>query len=155
MLDLTIARLKESGFSERTEVHPGYVDDLPLKRSYDAATLIGVLHYLPGDDAQRAMLNSLAARLKPGAPLILACNRYAYASQPLLLAASAERWRMQGASPDEVKAKLGTILHGADPRQSEAAVTALLTEAGFEQPVMFFSSLFWGAWPARRAADEN
>ena len=150
MTELTVARLKESGLIERTEVHVGYVDDLPLERRFDAATLMGVLHHLPGDDTKRAILHSLAARMKPGAPLILAGNRYAYASQPLLLAAWGERWRMHGATPDEGAAKLAKILQGADPPHSEEAVAALLAQAGFEQPIGFFSSLFWGAWLARR-----
>jgi tRNA (cmo5U34)-methyltransferase len=150
MLDLTIARLNESGLSARTEVHLGYVDDLPFEKRFDAATLIGVLHHLQGDDAKLAILRSLAARTKPGAPLILACNRHAYASQPLLLSAWAERWRMHGASPDEVQAKHGKILQGADPPASDAAVAELLAQSGFERPTLFFSSLFWGAWLALR-----
>jgi tRNA (cmo5U34)-methyltransferase len=60
---------------------------------------------------------------------------------------------MQGATPNEVQAKLGKILQGADPPHSEAAVAALLAEAGFGQPTRFFSSLFWGAWIARRTTD--
>jgi tRNA (cmo5U34)-methyltransferase len=152
MMDLTVERLKQNGLFERTELHLGYVDDLPPEPRFDAATLIGVLHHLPGDEAKRAILKSLAARLKPGAPLILAGNRHAYASQPLLLAAWGERWRMQGATPDEVQAKLGTILRGADPPHSDEAVAALLAQAGFERPIGFFSSLFWGAWLARRGA---
>lgn len=150
MMDLAIKRLKQTGLIDRTEVHLGYVDDLPPETRFDAATLIGVLHHLPGDDAKRAILRSLAVRLKPGAPLILAGNRYAYASQPLLLAAWGERWRMHGATPEEVKAKLGKILQGADPPHSEEAVAALLAQSGFEPPTRFFSSLFWGAWLARR-----
>lgn len=150
MMDLTVARLQQTGLIARTEVHVGYLDDLPLESRFDGATLIGVLHHLRGDEAKRAILQSLAARLKPGAPLILAGNRFAYASKPLFLAAWGERWRMMGAAPDEVKAKLGVILHGADPPHSEEAVGALLAEAGFEQPALFFSSLFWGAWLARR-----
>jgi hypothetical protein len=94
-----------------------------------ARDLIGVLHHLPGDAAKQAT-RSLAIRLKSGAPLILAGNRYAYASRPLLLAAWGERWRMHGATEDEVKAKLGKILQGADPPHSEAAVAALLAHAG-------------------------
>jgi tRNA (cmo5U34)-methyltransferase len=57
---------------------------------------------------------------------------------------------MQGASAHEVKAKLGKILQGADPPQSEAAVASLLKDAGFGPPTRFFSSLFWGAWLAAR-----
>lgn len=124
--------------------------DLPADARFDAATLIGVLHHLPGEAAKLGILGDIAARLKPGAPLILACNCMAYASQPVLLAAWGERWRMQGASDEEVEAKLGRILQGADPPESEAAVFGLLGAAGFEAPLRFFSSLFWGAWMARR-----
>src|SRR5215468_4967181 len=99
----------------RTDARLGYVEDVPADAQFDAATLIGVLHHLPGTEAKAKILESIATRLKPGAPLILACNHYAYASQPLLLAAWGERWRMQGASAEEVKAKLGKILQGADP----------------------------------------
>jgi tRNA (cmo5U34)-methyltransferase len=150
MLDVAVAQLTRSDLIGRTEVHLGYVDDLPLDRRFDAATLIGVLHHLPGDGAKREILRSLAARLKPGAPLIVAGNRYAYAAQPLLLAAWAERWRMHGAKPDAVNAKLEKILQGADPPHSDEAVTELLAQAGFEDPLPFFSSLFWGAWLVRR-----
>lgn len=155
MMDLAVARLTEAGLLDRTEVVLGTVDDLPPGARFDAATLIGVLHHLPGDEAKRGILRSLASRLKPGAPLILAGNHHAYASQPLLLAAWGERWRMQGATPDEVQAKLGKILQGADPPRSEEAVATLLAKGGFGPPTRFFSSLFWGAWIAQRRADDS
>ena len=150
MMDLAVTRLEEQGLLNRTEIVLGTVDDLPTEERFDAATLIGVLHHLPGDEGKRAILRSLAQRLKPDAPLVLAGNFHAYASQPLLLAAWGERWRQQGASPEEVIAKRGKILQGADPPHSEEAVAALLRESGFEPPLRFFSSLFWGAWIARR-----
>ena len=59
---------------------------------------------------------------------------------------------MAGASPEEVEVKRGKILQGADPPGSDAAVESLLAETGFEQPRLFFSSLFWGSWIARRSA---
>ena len=149
MLDLALSRITAAGLAPRTETLLGSVADLPPHRSYDAATLIGVLHHLPGDAAKQSILQEIADRLKPGAPLILACNHHAYASQPLLLAAWGERWRMQGADADEVKAKLGKILQGADPPHSEGAVEDLLDSAGFDKPLRFFSSLFWGAWIVR------
>jgi tRNA (cmo5U34)-methyltransferase len=151
MLDLALPRIAEAGLAKRTEVHLGYVEDLPETRLYDAATLIGVLHHLPGDDAKRQMLSVLAARLKPGAPLILAGNRYAYSSHPLLLAAWGERWRMNGASPEEVETKLARILQGADPPRSEEALFELLSDCGFREPQGFFSSLFWAAFIAVKA----
>ena len=148
MLEAATQQLQANDLLGRTDVHFGHVEDLPAQASFDAATLIGVLHHLNGDDAKRQILHSVQARLKPGAPLIVAGNHYAYASQPLLLQAWGQRWRQQGASAEEVKAKLGKILQGADPPHSEAAVQALLHEAGFGEAMRFFSSLFWGAWLA-------
>lgn len=146
MLEAARQQLDAHSLLERTTLHLGYVEDLAADASYDAATMIGVLHHLDGDDAKREILRSTRALLKPGAPLIVAGNQYAYASQPLLLEAWANRWRQHGASHDEVKAKLGKILQGADPPHSEAAVQALLHNAGFGDTTRFFSSLFWGAW---------
>ena len=146
MLEAAKQQLAANNLLEKTELHLGHVEDLPADASYDAATLIGVLYHLDGDDAKRQILRSIRAHLKPGAPLIVAGNQYAYASQPLLLAAWGQRWRQHGASADEVKSKLGKILQGADPPHSEAAVQKLLHEGGFGDATRFFSSLFWGAW---------
>jgi tRNA (cmo5U34)-methyltransferase len=150
MLDLAMSRVAAAGLAARTEAVRGVVADLAAVRAFDAATLIGVLHHLPGAAAKQAILRDIADRLRPGAPFVLACNHYAYAAEPLLMAAWAQRWRMHGAGEDEIAAKLGKILQGADPPASEAAVADLLAAAGFEQPKRFFSSLFWGAWIARR-----
>lgn len=140
MLETAKEQLAVNNVLERTEVHLGHVGDLAPDESYDAATLIGVLHHLDGDDAKGEILRSIRARLKPGAPLIVAGNHYAYASQPLLLAAWGQRWRQHGASPDEVKVKLGKILQGADPPHSEAAVQKLFHDAGFGDATRFFAA---------------
>ena len=63
MMDIAAARLEEHGLAGRTEAHLGYVDDLPDVRRFDAATLIGVLHHLPGDGAKRHILHAIVARL--------------------------------------------------------------------------------------------
>lgn len=146
MLEAATQQLQANDLLHRTQVHLGQVEDLPEDESFDAATLIGVLHHLPGDAAKQQILRAVQARLKPGAPLIVAGNHYAYASQPLLLEAWGQRWRQQGASAQEVQAKLGKILQGADPPHSEAAVQQLLRDSGFGDATRFFSSLFWGAW---------
>ena len=150
MLSLARSRVASTPAAARTTFHLGTVQELPVRSTFDAATLIGVLHHLPGVDAKQDLLRAIAARLEPDAPFILAGNYRAYASEPLLLATWAQRWRMHGASPDEVKAKLGKILQGVDPPASEHAVESLLTDAGFEAPTRFFSSLFWGAWVTRK-----
>jgi tRNA (cmo5U34)-methyltransferase len=146
MLETAREHLQANGLLARTELLLGTVDDLPSEPNFDAATLIGVLHHIPGDEPKQQLLRAIRSRLKTNAPLIVAANHHAYASQPLLLNAWGQRWRQQGASADEVQAKLGKILQGADPPHSEAAVQQLLQESGFGEGLRFFSSLFWGAW---------
>lgn len=149
MLEMSRDSLARNGLASRVELHPGYVSDLPEEGKFDAATLIGVIHHLHGVDEKRELLTDVARRLKPGAPLILAGNRFPYASKPLFLSAWAERWRMSGATNEEAEAKRAKILQGADPPASDEAVLALLEHAGFTGAEQFFSSLFWAAWIAR------
>lgn len=150
MLNIAQSNIEAAKMSDRVTLHLGLVEDLKPWPVYDAATLIGVLHHIPGQDEKRQILSQIAARLLRGSPLILACNHFTYSENPLLLKAWSQRWAMQGLHPDEVKAKLDTILKGAVPPESEQAVFDLLHSAGFEQPQRFFSSLFWGAWIAFR-----
>lgn len=151
MLDQAMDRLRSLGLADRTEAMCGMVQDLAPARTFDAATLIGVLHHQGGDAAKQALLHTIAARLPAGAPLVLAGNSHAYANRPLLLKAWAERWRMAGAGPDQVQAKLAKILQGADPPATEAASLQLLDAAGFARAERFFSSLFWTGWIAFRS----
>jgi tRNA (cmo5U34)-methyltransferase len=150
MVDVARHRIATAGLAARTEFVLGVVDDLPAEPRFDAATLIGVLHHLPGDAAKHEILAAIAARLKPGAPLILAGNRKRYADHPLLLNAWRQRWRINGSSAEAIDARIGKILQGADPPPSDQAIAGFLTEAGFGAPILFFSSLFWGAWIAFR-----
>ena len=150
MVALARQRLAAAGLGQRTVVHQGYVDDLPASEPFAAATLIGVLHHLPGEPAKRAILAAIAARLRPGAPLILAGNYRPYASEPLLLAAWRQRWRTAWGDTGRDRGQARQDPAGRRPPGSEQAVADLLTEAGFEPPTRFFASLFWGAWLARR-----
>ena len=153
MLEQAMERVKAAGLSNRVERFDGAVESLPMARKFDAATLIGVLHHVPSDEEKGRLLGDLAERLRPGAPLVVACNRCVYEAQPLFLEAWAQRWRMAGASDEEVAAKLAKIRLGAVPPASEAEVEAKLAAAGFERPLRFFSSLFWSAWITFRGTE--
>jgi tRNA (cmo5U34)-methyltransferase len=155
MLDLARANLVEASLCDRVEIVLGAVSDLDPTSSFDAAIMIGVLHHLPGMAAKQDILAQISMRLKPGSPFIIAGNYRVYAAEPLLMAAWANRWRMNGACPEEVQSKMGKILQGAEPPVSEEAVTTLLTDANFELPIRFFASLFWGAWLTRRKSDTD
>lgn len=146
MLDLAMERIRAAGLASQTNAVVGDIDSLPFEQRFDGAMLSGVLHHLNGEQAKRKVLGQIAARVKPGAPLIMAGNCQRYSANPLFLSAWAKRWQMHGASEQEVELKMAKIQHGAEPPASEAAVTALLEAEGFTRCQRFFSSLFWGAW---------
>ncbi|SXF65321.1 class I SAM-dependent methyltransferase [Klebsiella variicola] len=150
MLELARTNIDEAGIADQVKIVSGSVSDLNAALLFDAAVMIGVLHHLPGVEAKHEILAETAMRLKPGSPLIVAGNYRAYASQPLLMAGWANRWRMNGADAEEIQTKMNKILHGAEPPPSEEAVFELLNAAGFKDPICFFSSLFWGAWLTQR-----
>lgn len=155
MLDLTRAQIAAAELSARVRFVDGELSAVAPEAAFDAALMIGVLHHIPGDADKQTLLGAVAARLRPGASLVLAGNYRPYDSEPLLRAAWANRWRMSGADEDEVRAKMDKIMHGAVPPESEEKVGALLAMAGFEAPKRFFSSLFWGAWHSRRMGDRT
>ncbi len=155
MLDVAQTHLMYAEVADRVETVLGTLDDLRTATLFDAAIMIGVLHHLPGEAAKLAILSQIASRLQPRAPLIVAGNYRHYASEPLLMAAWAARWRMSGAQPEEVQLKMAKILQGAEPPRSEEMVISLLSDAGFDEPLRFFSSLFWGAWLTRLLRNET
>lgn len=150
MLDLARARVEEAGYADRVTFVCDEISALPDASAFDGALMIGVLHHIPEEGEKARLLADIARRLVPGGSLIVAGNYRAYDSEPLLQAAWANRWRLNGASEAEVEAKLARIKAGAVPPRSEEAVAALLAGAGFGTPERFFSSLFWGAWHTRR-----
>ncbi|MBB4305021.1 tRNA (cmo5U34)-methyltransferase [Rhodobium orientis] len=150
MLTLAQAAVEEAGIGERVSFVRDAVSALPPEPAFDAALMIGVLHHIPEESDKARLLEDIARRLRPGGSLVLAGNYRAYDSEPLLLAAWANRWRLHGASDEDVQAKLARIMAGAVPPESEEAVAALLAAAGFSVPERFFSSLFWGAWHTQR-----
>lgn len=150
MLALAQGNLKEAGLEGRVSWVCEQLGALPETEVFDGALMIGVLHHIPEDRDKAKLLSEVAARLVPNGSLVLAGNCRAYDSAPLLQAAWANRWRLNGATDAEVEAKLDRIKAGAVPPASEEAVANLLAEAGFAMPERYFSSLFWAAWHTRR-----
>jgi tRNA (cmo5U34)-methyltransferase len=151
MLDRARRRIAGAGLERRVELHHGYVSSLPAGPGYDAATLLLVLHFLPDDGAKLALLRSLADRLEPGAPLVLA-DLHGEPGTPAfegLFRAWGESMRAAGAPDDEVAKGLQAALDSVH-FVGESRMAALLAEAGFGLPVRFWGGLLFGAWICER-----
>lgn len=150
MLAQARVQVEAAGLQDRVTFVEGPLASLPPQAPFDAALMIGVLHHIPDDAGKAALLYETAQHLRTGGSLVLAGNYRSYVSEPLLLSAWAARWRMFGADTEEVRAKQAKIMQGAAPPASEEKLADYLETAGFEPPLRFFSSLFWGAWHSRR-----
>lgn len=150
---LAVAREKvfNAGLSDRVVLVEGSLDDVPADDPFDAATLLLVHHFLPDDGAKLAMLRAVAARLKPGAPLIVASMHGDLASPATrrLYQAWQARQIARGTPPADAEAMfqgLPTVVHFV----SEERTRELLAEAGFVDVEPVFRAFVIGGWLARR-----
>ena len=126
----------------------GYVADLPDEAHYRAATLLLVLHFVPDDGAKLALLQDLASRMLPGAPLVL-LDIFGNSAE---LASNLETLRAlippttDPVTVAERMRKLPERIHHI----SEQRLTSLLLEAGFRLPQRFFQAAIYGGWITRK-----
>ncbi|KSP83205.1 MULTISPECIES: class I SAM-dependent methyltransferase [Pseudomonas aeruginosa group] len=149
MLALARQRFAMLGLLERIDLHCGEVAGLPASPPYDAALLLLVLHFIRGDGAKLRFLETIAARLAPAAPLLLANlmePRDAF-ERPV----QAEACRLLGLSAEEAGGMLQRLRDDFDPL-SEQRLGELLTESGFVLPGRYFQAVGYQAWIAFRAA---
>jgi tRNA (cmo5U34)-methyltransferase len=151
MLDRARRRIRDAGLAPRVDLHHGTIDHLPAAVAFDAATLLLVLHFMHDDGAKLALLRSVAERLVPGAPLLLA-DLHGEPGTPgfeALFRAWGGSMRATGAPDDEIAGGLQAARESV-VFVSEARLAELSMEAGFGPPVRFWGALLYGGWICER-----
>ncbi len=139
------------GLGGRVELVAGGVDAVPLAPQFDAATLVLVLHFLPDDGAKAALLAQIAARLKPGAPLVIA-DLHGDAGERTFqrLFALWRTWQLDaGIPPADVDKGFRQIVKDIH-FVPEPRLMQLLGDAGFAGVERLWGALLFGAWAAWR-----
>jgi tRNA (cmo5U34)-methyltransferase len=150
MIDATMAAARAVGAATRLVPIVGTVDLLPEGPAYDAATVVNVLHFLPDDGAKKSLLQSVAQRLRRGAPLVL-FDLHGDAQSADYQAARGAWRRFQahrGLTPQELldfNQRLDTGLHlvGID------RLEALWSDVGLTRELTFWGALLYGGWLLR------
>ncbi len=145
MLAVARQRLETEGLLSRTHLHVGELSTLPDGPPFDGAQMLGVLHHVEGEEARRALLREVARRLKPGAPLVVGCR---VGMDPVLMEVELRRHRAHGVPADELERRRQLFLR-MKPVESDAALAAMLAQAGFVAPRPIFLSLQFKVFLAR------
>lgn len=151
---LSIARRKtdEANISDRVKLFNGYTHDLAETETYDAATCVLVMHFLPDDGAKLQLLKSIAAHLKSGAPLVLVDGFGAPGSDQFRQTVTA--WKLyvkaQGVDPQMVEDGFNGQILKRLQFVPEERIKSLLKVAGFENPSRFFTGFLYGGWVATK-----
>lgn len=148
MLKAAKERVAAAGASSRVNWHHGYIFDAP-PGSYDAATCLLTLHFVPDDGNKERTLIELRRRLRAGAPFILVdcCIDLASPTSERSLARYRDFALESGADPDEVNAaceRLTSVLKMVSPARNEE----LLMLSGFSDIELFYAGLSWRGWRA-------
>lgn len=156
MLEVARARVAAAGLTARVDLHACSADGLPEDAIFDAATCLLVLHFVPDDGSKLALLKSVARRLRPGAPLVLAdMNEDPRSARYQRLLGVWARWQIaQGIDATEVDKGLAHVrrdIHFV----TEDRLTALLAEAGFTPPERFFGAFLFGGYVTHRVESSS
>jgi tRNA (cmo5U34)-methyltransferase len=150
MVAIAQQQVIENGLSDRVQLHLGFTHELPESELYDAATLMLVMHFVPDNGEKLQLLQSIAQRLKPRAPLILAdiYGNKTSAQFAHLMAAWKHRMLALALPPEKVGAQFQFIMSELNV-VPEARIGELLQQAGFQAIGRFYTALVYGGWVAR------
>ena len=147
MLALAQEKATAAGMATRVTFFQGFLQECKTPHLYDAASSIFVAHFIKEPEARRDYFNTIANRLKPGAPFILA-DLYGAQVTPQfneLFAAWHAGYCAHGIAPEQVQKDFLHIQNDV-AFLPEETMLALLEEAGFSAPVRFYQTLLFGGW---------
>lgn len=147
MLKAARYRMVEQGDSDRVDWIRGVIDDAP-DGPFDAATCLLTLHFVPDDGAKLKTLQSIRARLKPGAPLVLVdlCMDLKADDFETALDRYVNFAEASGADPDDFRQVASRIRAGHLNMATPERNVALFEEAGFGRIVPFYAGFSWRGW---------
>ncbi|NWJ44346.1 MAG: class I SAM-dependent methyltransferase [Chloroflexi bacterium] len=152
MMSIAKAKVEQHGLGERVRLVHGYATDLPEGESYDAATLMLVLHFIPDVAGKLSLLKTVSSHIKSGGSLVYLSHHGDTADPDFKEMLNG--WRdfiiHNGVSAKNVDNVLQTALTGGQ-FSPENMVLTLLEQAGFSDIKRFYNAFLTSGWIARKA----
>jgi tRNA (cmo5U34)-methyltransferase len=143
---LQLAHMTLGPLAPRVSLHEGYIDSAPVD-PFDGAACLLTLHFLPRAE-RLATLQALHARLKPGAPLIVAHHSFPNtgAEQDLWL----QRYAAFAVASGVPSTQIGNVaaLKERLPVLAPEQDADLLVAAGFVNVALFYCAFTFKGWVA-------
>lgn len=147
MLALARKKVAAAGMAQRVTLFQGFLQECTTPHLYDAASSIFVAHFIKEPKARLAYFQSIAHRLKPGAPFVVAdlFGTPGTAQFKALFGAWHAGYSAHGISLEQVEKDFLHIQNDV-AFLPEETILNLLEEAGFTAPARFYQTLLFGGW---------
>jgi tRNA (cmo5U34)-methyltransferase len=151
MLRRCRARAEAAGLGARCSFHGGTVETLPRGGGpFDGATALLVSQFLVARDERVGFFRSIADRLRPGAPLVIADLALPSAPPGGLLELWERAW-LHADVPAEQVARIRDAFGKQVAVEPPDDVAAIVAAGGFEAPLRCFQTVLIHGWLARRS----
>lgn len=147
MLDVAKKKAEQMEMEHRVNFFKGTIEVVPSDQTFDAATCILVLHFIPEIKDKLALLKQIRSHLKPGSPFVLVSKYGDPNSSEMkeLVNLWKENWLdTTKLSEERVEELMKSTLTEASV--SEEVIRNLLSEAGFYRVANFFKTNHFGGW---------
>jgi tRNA (cmo5U34)-methyltransferase len=147
MVGVTRSVVRRLGVESRVAVVHGEVDALPAQASFDAATVINVMHFLRDDGTKAALMEAVATRVRPGGPILL----FDLHGDPVSEAFQEldEAWvsymRIRGLQGEALEEFLERLRKGID-YVPESRIMEICRSVGLEPQFRYFGGFHYGGW---------
>lgn len=148
MLNRCRLRAAEAGIDARCTFHEGYLDYLPHTEPFDAATSILVSQFVLIRQKRCNFFQDIAARLKPEGQLVTADLAGEPETVPYESWMALQKFNDMN---DEQVAQYCEALKNHVAVVPPGEVESIITEGGFDAPVLVCQTLMIHMWHARRA----
>lgn len=153
MLNVFRDKAEKHGIRSRCVFHSGYLDSLPVREGFDAATAFLVSQFILDRKARAAFFQGIARRLLPGGFLVssdLSSDLETTGGQSLL-----ELWfkvmSRGGSSDDGIRRMRDAYVRDVAVLPSRE-VEEMMADGGFEPPTLFYQAGMIRAWYAKRSS---
>ena len=156
MLAAAESKTEQLGYRQRVEFIKGTVEDLDGENSFDAATNMLVLHFIPSMVDKREAFRKINRLMKPGAPFVLASMFGVPGEQEF--EEKVKLWKLYWLDRTALNQEAVDNMEDSIRNLSflsEEEIRSLLEDSGFTRITKFMETAMFGSWICYKQESED